>query len=217
MRKTRWLIAGLMCATLVPSLATAQRMRDFEDSWFWGVKGGVSTFAPTFGDSETSATYGADWLVTRRHGALYISLDEARVSTESFVFDPSFDGEFRPVGVEKLRRISVAALAFPKAFGRFRPYAGLGLAVSVIGDAYPLVSDDEESVDDLVWERIDDRSSQAGVLLMGGGQFHFGRLAIFGQASVAPANDRFLLNDSSLGFFEAGIRYNFSSSREGIR
>jgi hypothetical protein len=217
MRKTRWLLAGLLCAALVPSVGSAQRTRQFEDSWFWGVKGGVSTFAPTLGESETSATYGADWLITRRRGALYISLDEANVSTTSAVFDPSVDGEIRAVGVEKLRRVTAAALAFPKAFGRFRPYAGAGLALSIIGDAYPLATADETSVDELVWDRVDNRSSQAGFVLMGGGQFHFKRLAVFAQASMLPSSNRFLLNDSSLGFFEAGLRYNFSGSREGLR
>lgn len=217
MRKTRWIVAGLMCAALVPEIASAQRVRDFEDSWFWGVKGGVTTFAPTFGDVESSASYGAEWLITRRHGGLYVALDESRVSTQSAVFDPSFEGEFRPVGVEKMRRISVAALAFPKAFGAFRPYAGLGFAINVIGNAYPLAGPEESQVDELVWDRIDDRSSQSGILLMGGGQFQVRRLAFFAQASMVPSNDRFLLNDSALGFFEAGFRYNFSSSREGLR
>ncbi|MDQ3243936.1 MAG: hypothetical protein M3Q09_09430 [Gemmatimonadota bacterium] len=54
MRKTSWIFARLMCAALVPAVADAQRMRDFEDSWFWGVKAGVSTFSPTLGDSEAS-------------------------------------------------------------------------------------------------------------------------------------------------------------------
>ena len=217
MRKTRLFFAGLMCAAFVPGAASAQRTREFEDSWFWGVKGGVSTFAPTFGDSETSATYGADWLITRRRGALYISLDEARVNTISAVFDPTAEDEIRAVGVEKLRRISAAALVFPRSFGRFRPYAGLGLAVSVIGDAYPIAGAEEGTVDDLVWDRVDDRSSQANFLLMGGGQMQFGKMAVFAQASMSPTNRSFLLNDSALGYFEAGIRYNFSGSREGIR
>src|SRR3990170_1969497 len=117
MRKTRWLLAGLMCAALAPAAASAQRTREFEDSWFWGVKGGVSTFTPTLGESETSATYGAEWVITRRRGALYVAVDEANINTTSAVFDPTAEGSFRPVGVEKLRRISFAALAFPKSFG----------------------------------------------------------------------------------------------------
>lgn len=209
-------MAGVFTLALIPSTLSAQRVRDFEDSWFWGVKGGVSTFSPTYGDSETAPTFGAEWLITRTHGALYIALDQANVDAVSAVFDPTAEGSVRFVEVDKLRRLSFAALAFPKRFGRFRPYAGLGLALNVIGDAFPLITDDETGVEDGVYDRIDDRKSQASFLGMGGVQAQFGRAAVFGQASFIPASNRFLLDDA-MGFFEVGIRYNFGGAREGIR
>jgi hypothetical protein len=217
MRKTRWLIAGLLSAAIVPAVASAQRVREFEDSWFWGAKAGVSTFAPTFGNNESSLTYGGDWLITRRRAALYVSFDESNITTTSAVFDPSFEGGFRPVALDNVHRISAAALAFPKAFGRLRPYAGLGFALSIIGDAVPFIADDEENVDDVVFDRVDERSSQANFLLMGGAQVQFGKLAFFGQASMVPASSRFLLNDNPMGYFEFGLRYNVSGAREGLR
>ncbi|HVF39638.1 MAG TPA: hypothetical protein VM939_07025 [Gemmatimonadaceae bacterium] len=217
MRKTRWIFAGLLCAALSPAAASAQRMRDFEDSWFWGVKGGVSTLAPTLGDSEAAATYGVEWLITRSRGGLYISLDEANVSTISGVFDPTAENSIRQVQVDKLRRLSFAALAFPKRFGRFLPYGGLGVSVNVVGDAFPLASSDDETLEDAVFERVDERRSLAAFLGMAGVQMQFQKLAVFGQATVVPSNARFLLNDQPLGFFEMGVRYNFSGSREGLR
>jgi len=216
MRMTRLFVAGVFTAALFPAIASAQRVRDFEDSWFWGVKGGVSTYSPVYGDYENAATFGAEWLITRTHGALYVSVDQANIETHSFVFDPTAEGSARSVGVEKLRRVGFAALAFPKRFGRFRPYAGLGLSINLIGDAYPYVGENETEVDDAVYERIDDRKSQAAFLGMGGVQAGFGRAAVFGQASFIPANNRFLL-DENLMFFEAGVRYNFGGAREGIR
>ncbi len=216
MRKTSLFIAALVTTALAPSFASAQRVRDFDDSWFWGVKAGVSTFSPTLGSTESSATYGAEWLITRTHGGLYISADESNVSATSAVFDPTADGNFRSVHVRKLRRLGFAALAFPWKFGNVRPYAGLGLMVNVIGDATPLISATEASVDDAVSRRINDRRSQAAILGMAGAQFQIGKLAIFGQASVSPSSANFLLNNSALGFFEGGVRYNFSSSREGL-
>ncbi|HEY0241581.1 MAG TPA: hypothetical protein VGC52_02850 [Gemmatimonadaceae bacterium] len=213
---TRLFMAGVFTVALIPATLSAQRVRDFEDSWFWGVKGGVSTFSPTYGDSETAPTFGAEWLITRTHGALYIALDQANVDAVSAVFDPTAQGSVRFVEVDKLRRLSFAALAFPKRFGRFRPYAGLGLALNVIGDAEPLITDDETGVEDGVYDRIDDRKSQASFLGMGGVQAQFGRAAVFGQASFSPASNRFLLDDA-MGFFEVGIRYNFGGAREGIR
>lgn len=216
MRMTRVFVAGLLCAALVPATGSAQRVREFEDSWFWGVKGGVSSYSPTLGDSETAATFGAEWLITRTHGALYVSVDQANIEATSAVFDPTSDGSARPVAVDKLRRVGFAALAFPKRFGRFRPYAGLGLSIDLIGDAVPLITADESSVDDAVYQRIDDRKSQSALLGMGGVQVQVGRAAVFGQASFIPANKRFLLDDS-MSFFEFGVRYNFGGAREGIK
>jgi hypothetical protein len=216
MRMTRLFVAGLLCLSVVPAAASAQRARDFEDSWFWGVKAGVSTFSPTYGSSQTAATYGAEWLITRTRGALYISADEARIEATSAVFDPTADNSVRAVQVDKLRRVGFAALVFPKKFGRLRPYAGLGLTLNLVGDAYPLATVEESEIDDAVYERIEERRSQAAVLAMGGLQAQFNRVAVFGQASYVPGNQRFLLSDA-LGFFEFGVRYNLSGSREGIR
>jgi hypothetical protein len=216
MRKSKMFFAGLLCAALVPASASAQRASDFEDSWFWGVKGGVSAYSPVYGDAETAATFGAEWLITRTRGALYISVDQANINAVSAVFDPAAEGSVRSVEVEKLRRVGFAALMFPRRFGHARPYAGLGLSINLIGDAYPLVSADDEEVNDAVYERIDDRKSQAALLGMAGVQVQLGRAGVFGQASFMPANDRFLLDDA-LAFFEFGVRFNFGGAREGIR
>ena len=217
MRTTRLFFAGLVCAVTFTGAASAQESRYFDDGWFWGVKSGVATFSPTLGSSETAATYGGDWLITRNRGGLYVSFDEANVSTISAVLDASTSEGFRPVSVEKLRRIGIAGVVFPKRFGRFRPYAGLGLSMDLVGTAVPMVSGSNDDVDDAVFDRIEDRRSQAGVLGMAGGQFQFERLAVFGQVSVVPGQSNFLLGDNVLGFFEAGVRYNFGSSREGSR
>ena len=216
MRMTRLFFAGLVSAALVPATVSAQRTRDFEDSWFWGAKGGVSTYSPTYGSGETAPTFGLEWLITRTHGALYVSFDQANVDAVSAVFDPTAEGSARAVQVEHLRRVGFAALAFPKKFGHVRPYAGLGLSLNLIGDAYPLLSAEETDVEDAVYERIDDRKSQVGVLGMGGVQAQFGRAAVFGQASFIPANKKFLLDDV-LGFFEFGVRYNFGRAREALK
>jgi hypothetical protein len=82
-----------------------------------------------------------------------------------------------------MNRIGFAALAFPKRFGNVRPYAGLGLSIDVVGRARPFLFDDEESVDDAVFERVDERKSQAALLAMAGVQFQVQRAAVFVQAS----------------------------------
>lgn len=213
----RWFIAGLVTTASLSANASAQSSRFFDDSWFWGVKSGVATFSPTLGGHETAATYGAEWLITRTHAGLYLSFDQANVSTTSAVLDANSSDGVRPVAVRKLNRVGFAALAFPKRFGGVRPYAGLGLSIDLIGSAQPMVFADDENVDDAVFERIDDRKSQAAVLGMVGVQFQVKRAAVFVQASVVPGQSSFLLGENPLGFFEAGLRYNFGSAREGSR
>jgi hypothetical protein len=217
MRTTRLFFAGLVCAVSLAGSAAAQEGRFFEDGWFWGVKSGVATFSPTLGGNETAATYGAEWLITRSQGALYVSFDESNVSTVSAVLDASTSDGFRPVSVDKMRRIGAAALVFPKRFGRVRPYAGLGLSMGLVGNASPMVNGSGDDVDDAVFDRIEERRSQVGVLAMAGAQVQFERLAFFGQASVVPGQSNFLLGNNVLGFFEVGVRYNFGSSRDGAR
>ncbi len=217
MRTMRWFIAGVFSTAALSATANAQANRYFDDSWFWGVKTGVATFSPTLGPSETAATYGAEWLITRTHGGLYVSFDQANVSTTSAVFDPSLDGSARPVSVSKMNRVGFAALAFPWRLGNVRPYAGLGVSVDLVGSARPMLADNESDVDDAVFERIDESKSQAAVMAMGGVQFQMQRAAVFVQASLVPGQSRFLLGDNALGFFEAGLRYNFGSSRDSSK
>jgi hypothetical protein len=217
MRTTRWFIASLLSAATFSASAAAQDSHYFNDSWFWGVKSGVATFSPTLGGNETAATYGGEWLITRTVGALYISFDQANVSATSAVLDANTSDGVRPVTVDKLRRVGFAALAFPKRFGAFRPYAGLGLSIALIGSATPVASSNGDKIDDAVFQRVDARRSQAAVLGMAGVQFQVARFAVFGQASFIPGQSDFLLGNSALGFFEGGIRYNFGSSREGTR
>jgi hypothetical protein len=214
MRTTRWFIAGLLAAASLSSTASAQESRYFDNSWFWGVKTGVATFSPTLGGNETALTYGGDWLITRSRGALYVAFDQANVSTVSAVLDAGSSNGFRQVSVSKLNRVGFAALAFPKRFGRLRPYAGLGLSIELVGSASPMTGAPGDSVDNSVRDQIDKRRSQAGVLVMAGLQAQFERLAVFGQASVIPGQSDFLLGNNALGFFEAGVRYNFGRSQD---
>ena len=61
----------------LPSLATAQQGRPFKDAWFWGVKAGGLSVADTGGSYSFAPMVGAEWLITRTHGGLYISAGQA--------------------------------------------------------------------------------------------------------------------------------------------
>ena len=126
MRMTRLFVAGLIVLAAVPGAAHAQRVRDFDDSWFWGAKAGVSTFSKDYDNTGSALTYGIEWLVTRSRGALYVSLDQADINATGFVFDPSADQSLRGVQVEKLRRVGLERGI--QNVGRCRKCVRLGLA-----------------------------------------------------------------------------------------
>ena len=97
MRIVRTFGLVLFAATALPMLAgaqatslpTAKSARDFDDSWFWGVKGGSTMFTTgEAGTSKVSApTVGFEWLITRSRVALNVSVEQAFFDNTASVFD----------------------------------------------------------------------------------------------------------------------------------
>ncbi len=140
MRKTRWLLAGLMCAALVPAVASAQRTREFEDSWFWGVKAGGLTYADSGGAYRQAPMAGVEWLITRTHGGLYISAGQAFLTTQTFtLYDPNApaDSGFRAIELKNVRKLDVALMGFPGEHLKFHPYVGIGFSLNAVSTATP--------------------------------------------------------------------------------
>src|SRR5687768_1679674 len=79
------------------SAAAAQSTRHFENSWFWGVKGGIlsyqvqSEISPP--DNNGGYTWalmgGADWLITRKRAGLYLSFDHSFFNRDSVFLNDS--------------------------------------------------------------------------------------------------------------------------------
>jgi hypothetical protein len=201
-------------ATLVVSAsASAQEMRNFDNSWFWGFKSGVNTFsAPGHGNTST-VDLGIDWLITRTKGGLYVSGDQSIFKRDVDVFDPASSTGQRTVQVSDLRRISFAAVAFPKHFGGITPYAGVGYTIAVLGDARVRVDTTSGNPlpNNAFLDKVDNARSRGAVFGMGGIQIQTRRAAIFAQETMLPSNGQFLF-PSVLSFFEFGVRYNFGSS-----
>ncbi|HEV2016903.1 MAG TPA: hypothetical protein VGQ98_01225 [Gemmatimonadaceae bacterium] len=205
-------VAVAMVATLVVSAsASAQEMRNFDNSWFWGFKSGVNTFsAPGHGNTST-VDLGIDWLITRTRGGLYVSANQSIFKRDVDVFDAASNNNQRTVQVSDLRRISFAALAFPKHFGGITPYAGVGYTIAVLGDARVFVDSVNTVPNNAFLDRVDNARSRGAVFGMGGVQIQTKRAAIFAQETMLPSNGKFLF-PSVLSFFEFGVRYNFGSS-----
>jgi hypothetical protein len=205
-------VAVAMAATLVVSAsASAQEMRNFDNSWFWGFKSGISSFsAPGHGNTST-VDLGIDWFITRTKGGLYVTANQSIFQRDVEVFDQASNTGQRTVRVDDMRRIGFAALAFPKHFGGITPYGGLGYTIAVLGDARVRVDSANTFPTNAFFDKVDERRSRGAVMALAGVQIQTKRAAVFAQETVLPSNANFLFS-SVLSFFEFGVRYNFGSS-----
>ena len=211
MQKLRSVVVGLVAAMVVSAAAQAQAIRDFDNSWFWGAKAGINTFSAAGHGNGTAPNIGIDWLITRSKGGLYVSGDQSIFNHDVDVADPGSTTGTRTVRLDDMRRLSFAALAFPKHFGGITPYAGVGYMIAVLGDARIRLDSLNAFPSNSFIDNVETARSRGAVLGMLGVQIQTRRAAIFAQETMLPANSQFLLN-SVLSFFEFGVRYNFGSS-----
>jgi hypothetical protein len=213
MQKLSAVAVAVIATLFVSASANAQEMRNFDNSWFWGFKSGINTFsAPGHGNTST-VDLGVDWLITRNKGGLYVSGNQSIFKRDVDVFDPASTTGQRTVQVSDLRRLSFAALAFPKHFGGITPYGGIGYMIAVMGDAriYVDTTSGNPPPNNAFLDKVDQARSRGAVFGMGGVQIQTKRAAIFAQETMLPSNGQFLF-PSVLSFFEFGVRYNFGSS-----
>jgi hypothetical protein len=200
-------------AALAPRAAQAQTDREFENSWFWGVKGGVMQFWTTDVNHAPAPLLGIDMLITRRNVGLNVSIDQSFFDETGQYAEYGFDGvSLGTAGrarIQNMRRYQASIVAFPKRFGTLRPYAGLGLGLNVIQEADVLESDPNADAE----MSIEDVRSRGAVLFTGGVQGQYRRVALFGQATLMPAKNRFFFSEGETVFLEAGVRWNIGSSR----
>jgi len=211
MQKLRAVAVAVVATIVVSASANAQEMKNFDNSWFWGFKSGINSFAvPGHGNTST-VDLGVDWVITRTRGGLYVSANQSVFERDLEFLDPNSNTGQRTVRVNDLRRITVAGLAFPKHFGGITPYAGLGFMIAVLGDARVFVDSANTFPTNSFLDEVERERSRSTAMLMAGLQIQTKRAAIFGQETVIPSNNSFLFR-SVLNFFEFGIRINFGSS-----
>lgn len=213
MRMVRSLATALVGLALVPALVVAQQSgatssKPFQNTWFWGLKGGAMAFDPSLG-SVTKPTIGGEMLIVHDRVGLYASIDQSFFDDElTGVFDPSAPGSVRAVRVSDWRRYNIGLYAFPVTWGSVRPYAGIGYALNVLQQASPEGTFSSAASQDSVFSLVDRLSSRGSVAFTGGAQMQWGKLAIFGQAVAMPTRSNFLFTGSSNTFvIETGFRY----------
>jgi len=211
MQKLRTVAVALVATIVVSAGADAQGVRNFDNSWFWGFKSGVNTFSvPGHGNTST-VDLGIDLLITRTKGGLYVSGNQSVFERDLEFGDPTSNTGTRTVRVNDMRRITFAAVAFPKHFGGITPYGGIGYMIAVLGDARVFVDSANTFPNNAFLDEMDAERSRGAVIGMAGLQIRTKRAAIFAQETLVPSNNTFLFR-SVLSFLEFGVRWNFGSS-----
>jgi hypothetical protein len=223
-RVLRALVACAVASAALSAAAAAQTPQPptplphprlaFSDSWFWGVKGGAARFGSVTDGNTAAPVAGVEWLITKRRGALLVSADQAFFDHASAVYDPQAEAGLRRIELRDRRRFSAAVLAFPKSYGEFRPYAGIGLALETIRSTRPIGEFNDVGQYRQVLDETHQGSSAASALGIIGVQAQISRVALFIQASASPAQSRSLLDRGGSQQLEIGMRYNLASATE---
>ena len=208
MRSIRRLIPGLVLLALAPRVGAAQEGRLFKDSWFFGAKAGNMTYWTTTTSHGQAPFIGGETLITRSRGGLYLSLDQAYFDATTRLTDET--GSYL-LDIKDNRRLTAAAMIFPKAYGWIRPYAGLGFAFNFIQGVHA-----RGPITGATAQLIEEQKTRSAPIVLVGAQLQLLRFSVFGQGSYMPAQADFLLNNNETYFVEAGIRYNIGSSIEKL-
>lgn len=206
------------CLALTPATSAAQKGRSFKDAWFWGLKGGGVNFSTILDSHENAPSIGADWVITRTRGGVYVSFDQAFFDRQTVVIDSDpFTGDLllRPVDIENMQRVHVMAMGFPIEVGSFRPYFGLGLTMQHISSAEPEGVFQTAEQFNVVRDQIDAAKASFSPSLMLGGQWQLRGINVFAQGIATGAHRNFFLSDGDGGVnfsYEIGVRYNIGRS-----
>src|SRR5213592_2523729 len=185
MQKLRAVAVAMIATFVVTAGASAQEMRNFDNSWFWGFKSGINTFTVPGRGNVSTVDLGIDWLITRTKGGLYVSGNQSIFERDITVFDNGAATN-RTVRVNDLRRITVAGVAFPKHFGGITPYGGIGFTLAVLGDARVFVDSASTFPSNAFLDEVDQARSRAAAIGMAGIQIQTMRFAIFAQETLVP-------------------------------
>jgi hypothetical protein len=215
MRSIRRLIPGLVLLALAPSVGAAQEGRLFNNSWFFGAHVGNMTYWTRTTSHGQAPFIGGETLITRKRGGLYISMDQAYFDATTMMDDASQTSVYRIVDIKDNRRVTAAAMIFPKSFGFLRPYGGIGFALNFIQSAKPRGAYNP-NVDAQLAIDLNDQKTRSAPVFIAGAQLQLLRFSVYGQGTYMPAQADFLLNNNETYFIEAGIRYNIGSSIEKL-
>jgi hypothetical protein len=165
----------------------------------------------------SAPTFGGEWLITRTRVAMYVSVEQSFFDTQGAVYDPTSTGSARIVDIQDSRRYNMQLFAFPKRYGAFRPYAGLGFSLISIREVAPEGTFASASSQDTILATINDASSRTTPVFTLGGQADWQRFGFFVQGSTMATRNRFLINGKANTYLiEGGLRYNLVDAIEKL-
>jgi hypothetical protein len=223
MRLLRVLAASTVFAALLTQPLSAQDGRQFKDAWFWGIKGGGMLYSSASTDGAIAKFVGADWVITRSRGGLYVSYDQAFVNTIGTFQDrdPSNVPFNASVSLNNVRRFSMAGMIFPMQSPTLHPYLGAGFVFNQVATATLDGGAGSTSRYAQALDSVQAKRSAFAPVFMGGVQARLTRFSVFGQATASPTqSDYFLSRNGGRAFsftLEGGIRYNVGSSIDRTR
>jgi hypothetical protein len=218
MRTIRGLAIALAALAVLPQAGNAQLGRRFENAWFWGGKAGTLVYSTVAETNQAAWVFGAEWLITRRRGGLYLSVDHA-IMTEQVQYinlDMLPDTSIADMELKDIRRYNMAAMIFPDLGRWVRPYVGLGASLTQVARATNRATytsmDEELSTENL----ISDYKATLSPLSIVGVQLRLPLASVFAQGTAMATPQRFFLRGGNTFTYslEAGIRYNVGSSIE---
>ena len=223
MRFLRVLAAATGIAALLSQSSAAQDARQFKDAWFWGVKGGGLLYSSATTTNGGAPLVGAEWLITRTNGGLYVSFDQAFMTTTGGFRDRDTDTSFvRHVTLKNLRRFTMAGMIFPAQTRNLHPYAGAGLSFNQIAGATLLTAASSAARFNIAQDSIQAKKAAFSPIFLAGVQARFRPMSLFVQGTASPTQANFFLsNESGVHAFnfslELGARYNVGSSIDRAR
>lgn len=216
MRSIRALTTALAFAALLPSIGVAQDGREFKDAWYWGVKTGGYMYSRYAGSATAAPVAGIDWLITRNRGGLYVSYSQAFFNDTARVLTnvDAVDTIPHTVSFKNLRRLEMAAMAFPGSSVRWHPYAGLGFVLNQLATAAPVGSYATAAYYQATQQFVANARTAFSPLLLAGTQYDLRPVSVFAQATMSPTQHNFLLyNGKTVNLsYEFGLRYNVGTS-----
>ncbi len=218
MRTIRGLAIAIGAVALIPHVSSAQLGRRFENAWFWGAKVGTLVYSTVNASNQVAPVFGAEWVITRRSGGLYVSVDHALMTETGQYLNADMlpDTSIADMELKDVRRYNMAAMIFPDLGRWVRPYVGLGASLTQVAQATNRAAYSSTAEEASTEGLISDYKATLSPLTIVGVQLRLPLASIFAQGTAMATPHRFFLRGGNTFTYslEAGIRYNLGSSVE---